>query len=150
MPKQSASIVIRASCEAVFDLIHDYDRRLQWDSLLRKAYLCDGVKQAGKGVCSVCAAKWIVGGTTIKSEYVTYERGKVAAVKMLNTPPFFRAFAATILHELIDEQRSRVTYTYNFKAKPSWLAWLLEPIMNFLLFKEIKGRLKALKAFLEK
>lgn len=150
MPRESVSIVISASCESVFDLIHDYDRRLQWDSLLRKAYLCDGAKQAGEGVRSVCAAKWIVGGTTIKSEYVSYRRGEVAAVKMLNSPPFFQAFAATIVHEPLDEQRSRVTYIYNFKAKPTWLAWLLEPIMNFLLLKEIKGRLKALKAFLER
>lgn len=150
MPKESVSIAINASCESVFDLIHDYDRRLQWDTLLRKAYLCDGAKQAGRGVRSVCAAKWIVGGITIKSEYVSYDRGKVAAVKMLNSPPFFEAFAATIVHEPVEEQRSRVTYIYSFKAKPSWLAWLLEPMMNFLFFKEIKRRLKALKAFLEK
>lgn len=150
MPRESVSVVICASCESVFDLIHNYDRRLQWDTLLRKAYLCDGAKQAAKGARSVCAAKWILGGIAIESEYVSFERGKVAAVRMVNSPQFFQAFAATIVHEPIDDQRSRVTYIYNFKAKPSWLAWLLEPIMNFALVREIRGRLKALKTFLER
>jgi hypothetical protein len=28
-----------ASCEAAFDLVHDYRRRLQWDTLLARAYV---------------------------------------------------------------------------------------------------------------
>ena len=33
---------IDASCEEVFDVIHDYGIRLQWDTLLSKACIVDG------------------------------------------------------------------------------------------------------------
>jgi hypothetical protein len=43
------STIIPARNEAVFDLLHDYARRLEWDTLLRAAYLEGGQTAAGKG-----------------------------------------------------------------------------------------------------
>lgn len=40
--------IIPAPSRAVFDLIHDYSRRLEWDTLLRAAYLDDGHTVAAK------------------------------------------------------------------------------------------------------
>lgn len=68
---------------------------------------------------------------------------------MLNRPPFFGAFAATIRHESAGERESTVEYIYTFEARPRWLAWLLEPVMNWCLRRETERRLKALKAYLE-
>ncbi|MFQ5903417.1 MAG: SRPBCC family protein [Candidatus Binatia bacterium] len=150
MPRVSTSEVINRTCGEVFDLIHDYGRRLEWDTLLRKAQLLHGAEKAAKGVRSLCVGKWVVGGIALETEYVSYERGKVAAVKMTNHPLFFGTFTATLRHESLNDSQSKVTYIYNFRAKPKWMAWLFEPIMNYLLLKEIKSRLKALKNFMEK
>ncbi len=150
MPKASTSIVINRSCEDVFDIIHDYENRLAWDTLLRKAYLLNGAKAAGKGVRSVCAGKWLVGGLALETEYISFTRGKVAAIKLTNNPPFFEKFAATLKHDKLANNQSRVTYTYNFKSKPRQLKWFLEPIMNFFFYRETKMRLNALKRHLEK
>jgi hypothetical protein len=75
---------------------------------------------------------------------------KCAAVQMVNHPPFFKSFAATIRHTPLDATRSKITYTYLFEATPRWLAWLLEPVMNFKLKRETQKRLGALKSFLER
>jgi len=136
--------------EDVFDLLHDYDRRLEWDTLLRKAELIGGATKAGIGVCSVCTGKWLVGGMAMETEYITFERGVVAAVKLKNKPAFFQNFAATLRHEPIENNKSKTTYIYNFHAKPHWLAWFLEPVMNVILLHEIKSRLRALKRYMEK
>lgn len=45
---------IPAPAREVFDLVHDYPRRLEWDTLLRAAYLDDGNTEAAKGATSVC------------------------------------------------------------------------------------------------
>jgi len=50
---------IPARSDEVFALIHDYNRRLEWDTLLRTAYLDDGHTQAAKGATAVCAASGI-------------------------------------------------------------------------------------------
>jgi len=150
MKKESVSEIIHQPCEAVFEMLHDYDRRLQWDTLLRQARLLHGATRADLGVQSLCAGKWSTGGIPVISEYVTFQHPECAAVKMVNQPPFFKSFAATIRHISLDDDRSKITYTYHFEAKPRWLAWLLEPIMNFKLKRETRKRLEALKGFLER
>lgn len=149
MKRDSVSQTMDRPCEDVFDLLHDYTRRLEWDTLLRKACLLRGAAQAAVGVRSLCAGKWRTGGLPMVTEYVSFKRGEYAAVKLVNRPPFFANFAATIRHEPLSPSNSRVTYIYHFEAKPKFLAWLLEPLMGFLLKRETKKRLAALKNFLE-
>lgn len=137
-----------ASAEVVFELLHDYGRRLDWDTLLSACWLEGGATKAGKGVVSVCVGRRSLGALALKTEYVSFDPGKVAAVKLLNQPAFFGTWAASIRHEPLAEGRSRVTYTYNFTARPKWLAWALEPVMALVFRWETRKRLAALRKYL--
>jgi len=139
--------IIPASAEAVFDLLHDYQRRLEWDTLLRKAYLEPEFPVADKDAISVCQGNYLLGGFALRTQYVSFERGKVAAVKLLNQPPFFDTFAASIRHADIGEHQSEIIYKVNFTAKPKFLRWILHPIMKVILVWETKKRLVGLKEF---
>jgi hypothetical protein len=86
----------------------------------------------------------------METVYVNFNRGRVAAVKLVNRAPFIENFAATIRHEAVTEARSRVIYTYSFRARPGRLAFLLEPIMNAALRSETKARLQSLRDYLER
>jgi hypothetical protein len=66
-------------------------------------------------------------------------------VKLVNSPPFFGAWAASIRHEDVAPGQSRITYTYHFTARPRALRWALEPIMARLFHWETKKRLLALR-----
>lgn len=147
MRRGKVSAVIPATCAEAFDLIHDYDRRLEWDTLLRAAYLDDGFTEAGKGVTSVCVGRRAVGGLAVRTRYVSFDRPKLAAVEMINLPPLFSTWAASIRHAEETPGSSRVTYTFSFRARPRWLAWLFEPIMLRVFHWETKKRLKALAAY---
>jgi len=147
LPTAEIKDVIPASAVEVFDLLHDYRRRLEWDTLLQKAYLEDGFSEACKGAISVCRGKAILGGFAVRTEYVSFERGKVAAVKMLNRPPFFETFAASIRHHETGENQSEIVYKVNFTAKPKFLSWILHPIMKAVFVWETRRRLAALKEF---
>jgi ribosome-associated toxin RatA of RatAB toxin-antitoxin module len=140
---------IPAPARAVFDLIHDYPRRLEWDTLLQAAYLDGGNTGAGKGATAVCVGKWCLGDIALKTVYVTFDRPKVAAVKMLNEPPFFRYWAASLRHEDLGGNTSRVTYTFHFTARPR-LRPILEPLMGFVFEQETRKRLRALKEHFER
>ena len=149
MRRGSQWVEINASAREVFNLIHNYDRRLEWDSMLREARLLDGATVAQQGARSRCVGSWKCCWLPIESTYVSFVQGKVAAVKMDNRPLFFDEFAATIRHDDLGESKSKVTYVYRFKSKPRWLWFVLEPIMNFTLNREVKHRLEALKRFVE-
>lgn len=144
MPVAEVKVIVPASSEAAFDLIHNYARRLEWDTLLGEAYLEDGLDEAGRGAVSVCRGKGLLGFFTLRTEYVSFERGRVAAVKMLNRPPFFESFAASIRHRDIGADRSEIIYKLNFQARPRSLCFFLHPAMRFLLEWETRKRLESL------
>ena len=150
MPTAEIKETIPASTEAVFALLHDYKRRLEWDTLLQEAYLEPEFEKSEKGAISVCRGKNILGGFAVRTVYVSFEPGKVAAVKMLNQPPFFDTFAASIRHIKLDDENSEVIYKVNFTAKPRFLRPILNPIMRRVFVWETRKRLRTLKSFFER
>lgn len=66
---------------------------------------------------------------------------------MLNHPPFFASFAASIRHEDLGPDRSSVTYRFNFTARPRLFRFVLHPIMGWVFRAETRKRLAALKTF---
>jgi hypothetical protein len=148
MAHSEISEVIPAPSSVVFDLLHDYTRRLEWDTLLQAAYL-DGATVAAKGVTAVCLGRKSLGGITLKTVYVTFERPTLAAVRMVNAPVFFESWAAAIRHEDISDHESRLTYKFHFTTRPRLLRFALDPFMERVFVWETRKRLQALKAFFE-
>src|SRR5574341_920480 len=130
MAHGKVSEVISAPSQVVFDMLHDYTRRLEWDTLLQAAYLLDGATSAAKGVTAVCVGRKSFGSIALKTIYVTFERPTLAAVKMVNAPVFFQSWAASIQHEDISAHESRLTYKFHFTTKPYLLRFALDPILE--------------------
>ena len=149
MPKLSVKETLQASSDQAFRIVHDYARRLEWDTLLQTAYL-EGAGSADVGVTAVCKGKATLLGIEMRTIYVTFKPGKVAAVKLTNRPPFFDSFAASIRHIRIDDQHSELIYELNFKARPAFLRLVLHPIMGIMLKWETRKRLRSLKKFIDK
>lgn len=141
---EEVSVDVDASAEVVFDLLHDYDRRLHWDPFLREARIIDGAPCAGLGVTTRCVARWAVGGMGMDTVYVSFRRPAVAAVKMTRGPWFLQTWAASLRQDVIDDGRTRVTYRWNFTCRPSALA----PVVGAVFRRETERRLAALQTFL--
>lgn len=140
---------IPASAEAVFDIVHDYGRRLEWDTLLSEAYVEPEFGNAALGAITVCRGRAILRGLALRTQYISFQKGRVAAVKMLNEVPFFEAFAASIRHLPVDDERSEIVYKLSFLGKPRWARPLLHPVMRTILVWETRKRLTALRCFVE-
>lgn len=134
--------VVPATCEQAFDLVHDYGRRLEWDTLLRSAQTVGGVPP-GPGVEAVCRARWGLGGLAFRTRYVTYRRPELAAVVLVGRPPLFGSWAASIRHRPLPVG-SELVYTLTFTCRPR----LLEPLALAAFRWETRRRLRALAAHL--
>jgi hypothetical protein len=115
--------------------------------LLHLAELTEGHVRAGPGATSLCVGKGWLGRIGIATVFVTWQEGTLAAVRMINEPPFFAGFAASIRHQ-DNAGGSTATYRLTFRAKPRWLRWVMEPVMLWVLRLETKKRLRALAEFL--
>jgi hypothetical protein len=142
------SELLPAPSAVVFDLLHDYGRRLEWDTLLQAAYLEGKHLAAAEGVTSVCVGRRSLGGLALRTIYVSFQPPTLAAVKMLNAPAFFKSWAASIHHQDISAYESRITYKFHFSAKPRPLKFILEPIMKMVFVWETQKRLRALREYL--
>ncbi|HEY2881371.1 MAG TPA: SRPBCC family protein [Pirellulales bacterium] len=149
MPHGVVSEIVPATSAEVFQLLHDYQRRLEWDTLLAEAYLTDGWQAAAPGAIAVCKGKSRWGGIALKTVYISFRPSEVAAVKMVNRPRFFDSFATTIRHGDLPEGKSSVEYTFTFRARPAWLRFLLHPVMKRIFASETKKRLVALREWFE-
>jgi len=145
-----AAVEIRASPEAAFDLIHDYSRRLDWDPFLKEACLLDGARAAGVGVKSRCTARNGFAGLAMESVYVSFDRPRVAAVRMTRGPALLETFAASISQDDVGSGVTRVTYRFNFQTRPRWLRPMMAPIAAALFLREVRARLTALKRYMER
>ena len=150
----ACSVEIDASCKEVFDVIHDYGIRLQWDTLLSRACFVDEkVEVAGVGVRTLCVGRAALGKVGVETVYVSFQRGRVAAVKMTRGPWFLEDFAASMVHAEIPSAtgaRSRVTYNLRIAARPRWLRFVMNPILRVVFRVETQQRLAALKRYVEK
>lgn len=149
MPKRVYSIEINSTPEAIFDLLHDYGRRLDWDPFLKAARLLDGATAAGLGVRTLCIARNRAGGAGMETVYVSFQRPSVAAVRMTRGPWFLSAFAASLRQEALGEGRTRVTYTVSLHGRPWWARPVMEPALAWVFGRETCGRLRALKRYME-
>jgi hypothetical protein len=143
------SIDIAADPQIIFDIMHDYDRRLDWDPFLKEARLLDGATKAGKGVRTWCVARNRGGGIGMETVYVIYKPPRLAAVKMTRGPWLLKSFAATLLHEQLAPSVTRVVYRYHFRPRPYWLAVIFEPLLRAVFSGETRRRLRALKRTVE-
>ncbi len=143
--KFSEYIIINKPSATVFDFTQDYSNRLQWDTFLKKAHLLNGATTAGKGIKTYCVAK---NGIGIETEYVTFKRPKVTAVKMTNSSFIFKTFSGSWTFGEVHATQTRVSFLYLFTLKFPFN--LFSYFIKQHLQRNVQQRLTDLKTCLEK
>ena len=142
--KFTATILIDESPEQVFDFTQDYNKRLIWDTILKKADLIEGATIASKGVKAYCVAK---NGLGMVTEYVTYNRPKVTAIKMTDGPYMFKSFLGSWTFREVSNDKTEVIFLYSFLLRFPFN--LLTKFIKNSLQANVKQRLIDLKNNIE-
>lgn len=138
--KFSESIEILGTPEFLFDYTQDYSNRLKWDTFLTEAYLLDNVTQADKGVKAWCVSK---NGLGMETQYVSFNRPKVTAIKMTKGPYMFKEFAASWTFKEETMGVTKVTFLYSFTLRLPFN--LVSFFIKNILQKNVRQRLVDLK-----
>lgn len=142
--KFTETILIDRNAENVFDFTQDYNKRLKWDTFLKKADLIDGATAAETGVKAYCVAK---NGLGMVTEYITYNRPRVTAIKMTKGPYLFKSFLGSWTFKEISINKTEVIFLYSFT-----LRFPFKLLTNFIknnLQTNVKQRLVDLKKNIE-
>ena len=142
MPTVEVSIEIEAPDAVVFDLSQDYRLRLDWDPFVRALRFEDGARGPAVGVRTWVRAK---NGMSMTVEYVTVDRPRRIAVRMISPSLLLERFAGSWSFEPIPPARTRVTFRYGFETRARLLRPLLDPVIVRRLTRDMRDRLAGLK-----
>ena len=142
--KFTETIIIDDNAENVFDFTQDYRNRLKWDTFLKRADLTDGASTADKGVKAFCVAKNGIGMVT---EYVTFNRPIVTAIKMTKGSYMFKSFLGSWTFKEVTEKKTEVIFLYSFSLRFPFN--LLAKFIKNNLQTNVKQRLIDLKNNIE-
>ena len=112
--KFTEKIEINCSPEFVFDYTQDYEKRLTWDTFLKKADLIEGATSAALGVRAYCVAK---NGLGMVTEYVSFNRPKATAIKMTKGPFMFKSFLGSWTFKEMQPNLKEVIFLYSFQLR---------------------------------
>ena len=134
--------VVNGSPEQIFVLTQDYSQRLSWDPFLRSAELI-GASTPAVGVRAWCVA-WA--GLGMETEYVSFAPPRLAAVRMTRGPWVLESFGGAWEFSNAGNGATTVSFRYQFRTRPRWLAWLVEPLARRWFSWETRKRVVALQA----
>ena len=138
-------IFIKSTQEIIFDYTQDYNNRLNWDTFLKQAELINGATKADKGVKAYCVAK---NGLGMETEYISFNRPKVTAVKMTKGPFLFKTFLGSWTFKKLKQGVTEVTFLYSFELRFPFT--LLTYFIKRNLQNNVRQRLLDLKTCVEK
>ncbi len=144
MIKFAETITINQSRETIFDFTQDYTNRLTWDTFLKRAELINGAAEAAKGVSAYCVAR---NGLGMITEYVSFNRPKVTAIKMTKGPYMFRTFQASWTFKEIADLQTEVIFLYSFNLRFPFN--LVSAFVKMNLKSNVRQRLCDLKSCIE-
>jgi ribosome-associated toxin RatA of RatAB toxin-antitoxin module len=142
VPTVETSIEIDAPDRVVFDVSQDYRVRMAWDPFLRELRAEDGA-----GVAAVGSRVWAraKNGFAMTVEYITFDRPRRVAVRMVSGSRLFERFAGSWLFEPRGPGRTHVVFRYGFETRWRALRPLLDPVIVRRLRRAMSARLAALK-----
>lgn len=132
----------------VFDAFHYHLWRSRWDSLVSATHVLGGAPCPFVGAITDNAGAGSLRGLSMRTQFISYDRPRVAAASMIGQSFPFTKWAASMRHRSAGQQQSVLIYTYSFEAGPPWLRWLLAPVVDWIFTWQTRRRFARLHEFL--
>ena len=80
-------------------------------------------------------------GLTMTSEYTSFRPPQQVGMKMVEGPPFFRAFGGGWSFRSLGPDHTEATWRHTFAIRPRWLAPLGDRVGVLILGRDIRRRI---------
>lgn len=137
-----------ASAEVVFDAFHYHEWRSRWDSLVNATHVIGGAPCPYVGAITENSGGGILRGLAMRTEFISFDRPRIAAATMRGRSFPFVRWAASLKHHPAANGHSLMVYTYSFEAGPRGLRWIVEPVTKRIFDWQTRKRFERMRAFL--
>ncbi|MGA0569398.1 SRPBCC family protein [Variovorax sp. VNK109] len=148
MAHRKLEFIMPAPASVVFDAFHYHAWRVHWDSLVSRTQVEGGAPCPSVGAISENNGAGLLGGISMRTRFVSYEPGVLAAASMIEPSFPFSRWAASMRHAEAPNGFSVLVYTYTFDVMPARLKWALEPVVDSMFLRATRKRFQRLQVFL--
>lgn len=138
-----------AAAAVVFDAFHYHHWKARWDSLVADTQISGGAPCPYVGAVSTNGGAGLLRPLAIETEFVAFERPRLAAATMRGRSFPFGKWAASMRHVPVEGGRSTLIYTYTLETHPAGLRWLMEPVVDQIFLRATRRRFGRLATWLE-
>lgn len=148
MTQRRIALVMPACAADVFEAFHNHTVRKQWDTLLAHGAVEGGGSHPYIGAITVNEGRGWKRFFAMRTRFVNYRPGQVAAAVLVEPAGCFHWWAASMRHRDIDEKSSELIYTFGVQLRPRWLGRVLDPLVNRIFEWETRNRFAAMAGYL--
>ena len=148
MAHEKLEFPMPACAEVVFDAFHYYQWRARWDSLVSDTRVVGGAPCPSQGAVTENTGAGMLRSLSMRTQFVSYDRPRLAAAKMLGLAFPFTQWAASMRHRSTGLNTSVLVYTYTFEVGPAVLRPFLSPVVAWVFARQTRRRFARLHAFL--
>lgn len=138
-----------AAAAVVFDAFHYHHWKARWDSLVADTQISGGAPCPYVGAISTNSGAGVLRPLAMETEFVAFERPRLAAATMRGRSFPFGKWAASMRHVPLEGGHSTLIYTYTLETRPAGLRWLMEPVVDRIFLRATRRRFGRLAAWLE-
>lgn len=149
MPHERFEFLMPAAPEVVFDAFHYHAWRHRWDSLVEATHVIGGAECPYVGAVTQNTGGGILRGLAMRTQFISFDRPKIAAAAMRGESFPFSRWAASMRHRPMPGGSSLMIYTYAFEVKPCAFRWALEPVTKWLFDWQTRRRFERMRRFLQ-
>ncbi len=138
-----------ATAMDTFEAFHNHDRRREWDTLLRGSAIDGGHSHPFIGAVSSNPGRGLARFITLRTRFVNYVPGTLAAAVIVEPAGPFQWWAASLHHRDIAEGRSELAYTFTLRLRPRWFGRLFDRLTAAAFERATRKRFAALAKYLD-
>jgi hypothetical protein len=116
---------------------------------VRASHVLDGAPCPYVGAITRNSGRGWLGGLSMSTQFVAFDRPRLAAATMIGRAFPFARWAASMRHESLADGGSLLIYTYTLSASPAWLRGLTEPIVDWVFAWQTRRRFARMQRFLQ-
>jgi len=148
MARRRILMTMPASAQATFDAFHDHQARLAWDTLLDGAGIEGGQRFPEIGAISRNPGRGLARFIVLRTRYVNYLPGKLAAAVIVEPAGPFQWWAASLHHRDTRPNESELAYTFDLRLRPRWFGRVMDRFAAGLFERATRRRFRALAEYL--
>lgn len=148
MAQRKLTLIMPAPSAAVFEAFHNHHVRLEWDTLLKVAYIEGGGTHPFPGAITTNRGRGWKSLLTMRTRFLKYDPPRITVAELVQPTGLFAEWAASMRHSDRSDGSSELIYSFSIRLRPRWLGALLDPVAALVFAWETRRRFRAMALYL--